>query len=152
MGERRMVETTLEQGRLLLDALPYPEHPEHHFVVDPDKFDFYAMDCYRHVGESTLAEMHAQEIIRKGTAPDGTERAPMRIAEAHATLGVMAARRGDLDGALSSGNAAIHGPRRSLPTLLMVASELSNEMAQVSSTATETHNFRDQLRALAHSA
>jgi hypothetical protein len=132
--------------------MPYPEHPEHHFVVDPDKFDFYAMDCYRHVGELTLAEMQAQEIIRKGTAPDGTERAPMRIAEAHVTLGVIAARRGDLDGALGSGTAAIHGPRRSLPTLLMVGNELSNEMSHVSAGASETREFQEELMALAHRA
>jgi hypothetical protein len=34
----------------LLESLPYPENLDHHFVVDPGKFDFYAMDCYRLVG------------------------------------------------------------------------------------------------------
>ena len=55
------------------------------------------MDCYRVVGNDTLAEMHAREIVRKTTAADGRELSPMRKSEAEITLGVVAARRGDLD-------------------------------------------------------
>ena len=90
LGDRRQVELALERGRELLDALPYPDNPRNHFQVDPAKFDFYAMDCYRLLGansggggtENRLAETYAHEIIRTGTDHDGTERAPMRIAEA----------------------------------------------------------------------
>lgn len=28
-----------------IEGMPYPENLDHHFVVDPAKFDFYAMDC-----------------------------------------------------------------------------------------------------------
>jgi hypothetical protein len=35
----------------LLESLPYPENVDHHFVVDPAGFDFYAMDCDRPLGE-----------------------------------------------------------------------------------------------------
>ncbi|MEV8204371.1 hypothetical protein [Streptomyces sp. NPDC079189] len=35
--------------------MPYPENLDHHFVVDPAKFDFYAMDCYRLLGEDRFA-------------------------------------------------------------------------------------------------
>lgn len=45
------METSLETGRRLLDAMPYPDNIENHFVVDQSKFDFYAMDCYRQVDE-----------------------------------------------------------------------------------------------------
>ena len=45
IGDRRQTEIALERGRRLLDVLPYPENLAHHFVVDPNKFDFYAMDC-----------------------------------------------------------------------------------------------------------
>lgn len=38
-----------------MDAMPYPENVENHFVVDPFKFDFYAMACYRQVGEGDRA-------------------------------------------------------------------------------------------------
>ena len=46
--------------------MPYPANLDHHFVVDPTKFDFYAMDCYRHLAEDRLAENLASEI-RHGT-------------------------------------------------------------------------------------
>jgi hypothetical protein len=112
----------------LLDSLPYPERPDNHFVVDPDKFDCYAMDCYRLVGDDTLAELHARETIRKATAPDGTTLAPMRRAEAEITLGVVAARRGAPDDALRHGYAALGMTRRSAPSLLMVSAELDQAL------------------------
>jgi tetratricopeptide (TPR) repeat protein/transcriptional regulator with XRE-family HTH domain len=152
MGDRRMVENTLEQARVLLEALPYPENPDHHFVVDPDKFDFYAMDCYRLAQEDRLAEIYAQEVLRKGTAPDGTELFPMRMAEAHVTLGVVAARRGDLDTAQDAGAQALAGERRSLPSLLLVASELRDEMATRAPDAPETVSFQNHLATLGRSA
>jgi len=62
--------------------MPYPENLDHHFVVDPIKFDFYAMDCYRHLADDNLAENLADEVIRSSTDFDGKERAPMRLAEA----------------------------------------------------------------------
>ncbi|MDQ3577178.1 MAG: XRE family transcriptional regulator, partial [Actinomycetota bacterium] len=124
MGNERNVARALENGRVLLDSLPYPERPDNHFVVDPDKFDFYAMDCYRLIGNDTLAELHASEIIRKTTNPDGTDRSPMRKAEATLTLAVVAARRGDLAAAVKQGQDALAIDRRSQPSLLMVGSEL----------------------------
>lgn len=124
MGDRRQVELALERGRLLLESLPYPENVNNHFAIDPDKFDFYAMDCYRRTGENSLATMTAEEVIRKSTAPDGTARTPMRIAEAKTTLAVVAAREGDLEAATNLGLDALDIPRQSVPSLLMVSQDL----------------------------
>jgi hypothetical protein len=115
----------LDRGRSLLEALPHPANLDHHFVVDPTKFDFYAMDCYRKLGEDRLAVTYADEVIQDGTDYDGTERAPMRIAEARITLAVSAARQGELDQALSYGRKAISGARKSLPSLRMAAGDLT---------------------------
>lgn len=145
MGNQRNVVQALEKGRVLLDSLPYPDRVENHFVVDPDKFDFYAMDCYRLIGDNELAEMHAREIIRKSTAPDGTVVSPMRKAESELTLGVVAARRGQLDEALSYGHSALSIPRRSQPSLLMVGSELDQELQQNFPKSSETHAFHNSL-------
>src|SRR5258707_14301691 len=57
-------EVALDRGRKLLEAMPYPDNLDHHFVVDPTKFDFYAMDCYRHLAEDRIAETLADEVIR----------------------------------------------------------------------------------------
>ena len=128
MGKPEEVHAALERGRELLDALPYPERPENHFVVDPDKWDFYAMDTYRIVGEDELARRNADEVIRRSTNPEGVVVAPMRKAEAELTLGVIAARQGDLDVASELGINALQDGRTSRPSLLMVAGELDEEL------------------------
>jgi hypothetical protein len=39
IGDHRQTEVALDKGRRLLESLPYPENLEHHFVVDPAKFE-----------------------------------------------------------------------------------------------------------------
>lgn len=94
MGDKRQTEVSLDRGRRLLDSLPYPDNLDHHFVVDPTKFDFYVMDCYRHLGEDSMAHSLADSVIQASTDFDGTERAPMRIAEARITQGCRRCPRG----------------------------------------------------------
>jgi len=125
IGDRRQTEVALDRGRQLLESLEQPTNLDHHFVVDPSKFDFYAMDAYRLLGEDRLAETYADEVIRVGTDFDGTERMPMRIAEARITRGVVAARDGDVQRAVAEGEHALQGDRKSLPSLLMVSRELA---------------------------
>lgn len=90
-------------------------------MVDPAKFDFYAMDCYRLLGEDRFAKNLADEVIRAGTDFDGSERLPMRMTEVRITLGVVAAGQGDLDQAVNYGEWALKGDRQSLPSLLTVS-------------------------------
>jgi hypothetical protein len=47
-----------------MESLPYPDNLDNHFTFDPDKFDFYAMHCYRRSGDDAMATLHAQEVIR----------------------------------------------------------------------------------------
>lgn len=103
----------------------YPDNLDHYLVVDPTKCDFYAMDCYRYLAEDRLAETLADEVIEAGTDFDGTERAPVRLAEARLTLGVVAARQGDLEQAIGHGSKALNGERMPLPSLLMVSRNLT---------------------------
>jgi hypothetical protein len=133
------------KGRIVLDSLPYPERPDNHFVVDPDKFDYYAMNCYRLITDDQLAEMHAREIIRKSTAPDGTVIAPMRTAESTLTLGVVAARRGDLEQAVTLGHTALTIGRKSKPSLLMVGSELDHVLSERFRGETQVRQFHEAL-------
>ena len=108
-----------------LDALPCPENLDHHFVVDPVKFDYYAMDRYRTVGANSMAGHLAEEVIEANTDCDGRERAPVRMAGAGITPGVVRAREGDLEGAVSLGMRALEGDRKSLPSLLVVSRDLT---------------------------
>jgi hypothetical protein len=148
IGDRRQTEIALDRGRRLLDSLPYPENLDNHFVVDPTKFDFYAMDCYRMLAEDKLAGNLADEVIRASTDFDGTERAPMRLAEARITLGVVAARQGDLEGAVHHGEQALNGRRKSLPSLLMVSRDLTRVLRERYSAERATQTYLRELEAI----
>ncbi|GAA1234869.1 hypothetical protein GCM10009676_18360 [Prauserella halophila] len=135
MGMAEEVHTALEKGSSLLGRIPYPERPENHFVVDPDKWDFYAMDTYRIVGEDQLAQRNAEEVVRRSVSSEGELVSPMRYAEAQLTLAVIAARRGDVEEANALGIRALQHGRKSRPSLLMVAGEVSAELDTYGATA-----------------
>ena len=148
IGDRRQTEVALDRGRRLLDSLPYPENLDNHFVVDPTKFDFYAMDCYRMLAEDKMAENLADEVIRASTDFDGTERAPMRLAEARITLGVVAARQGDIEEAVHHGEQALNGRRKSLPSLLMVSRDLTRVLRERYPSERATQTYLRELQAI----
>ncbi|PJN24720.1 hypothetical protein CG717_31985 [Streptomyces sp. CB02613] len=149
LGDRSQTEVALDKGRQILELQPYPEDIENHFVVDPAKYDFYRMDALRQVGgDLRLAGQLANEVIRSGTDFDGTERSPMRIAEARVTLGVVAAREGDLDTALAYGEQALAGERKSLPSLAMVASDLGRALQEGYGNSSDAQEFVAHLREL----
>jgi tetratricopeptide (TPR) repeat protein len=148
MGKPAEMQKTLERGRERLDGMPYPDNIENHFVVDPSKYDFYAMDCYRHVGENRLARELSDEVIRVSTGFDNQERWPMRIAEARITLGVVAAREGDLDEAVANGRRAISGDRKSLPSLAMVSQDLAGVLRHDYAKEPAAVAYLEQLQAI----
>lgn len=137
---------TLDRGRELLSRLPQPDRTDHHFVVDPSKWDFYAMDVFRLAGEDIRAEQHAEIVLSEGLMPDGTERSPMRMAEARLTLAAVASRRGDLEHAIDLGVKALTTARRSLPSLLMVSGELDTELRRRYPTDPTAADFHEALR------
>jgi hypothetical protein len=131
--------------------MPYPENLDHHFVVDPTKFDFYAMDCYRHLGDDRIAESLATEVIEAATDFDGTERAPMRIAEARITLGVVAARQGELELAIAHGERALSNERKSIPSLIMVSRDLTRVLKDRYPNESATKTYLEELSAVSRS-
>ncbi|MFW6721003.1 XRE family transcriptional regulator [Streptomyces sp. MAR4 CNY-716] len=149
LGDRRQVEVALDKGRRMLEGMPHPENLDNHFVVDPSKFDFYSMDCYRLVGEDKIARTLAEEVLRAGTDFDGHERSPMRNAEARVTLGVTAAREGDLEQALVMGERALEGDRKSVPSLIMTSRELAAEMRRRYSSESAAQDYLARLDTLA---
>ncbi len=140
------VRAALDRGQALLDDFPIPERPEHHFAVDPSKWVFYAMDAYRMAGKDDLAEEYANLVLANSIGPDGVEYAPMRVAEARLTLGVVAARSDNLEQATALGLNALRGTRKSLPSLMMVAGELDVELDRRYPNEPATAEFRDALR------
>ncbi|WP_326636366.1 hypothetical protein OIE67_02885 [Nonomuraea fuscirosea] len=130
IGDRREADRALTRGAEVLSTLPMPEHPDHHFVFDHAKWVFYAAICYTWLSDDDRAEEHARETIQMHMRPDGTSNAPMRVADAHIDLGIVHARRGDLDAAVDRGLAAFDIDRRSLTDLVHRAGDLDRVLRQ----------------------
>jgi tetratricopeptide (TPR) repeat protein len=152
IGDRRQAQAALDQGRALLQRMPHPDNLDHRFAVAPAEWDYFAMDVYRVLGanrpngtENRLARTYAENVITLRTDYDGTERAPKRIAEAHVTLGVVSARQGNLEGAISHGRNALHRNRQSLPSILMVHSELAAAIKQLGASDPAAEYFDELL-------
>jgi hypothetical protein len=148
MANHREALHALDRGARQLEGMEYPTNPSHHFVIDPAKFDFYAMDVRRLSGDDVGAEHLAREILAAGRARDGSERTVMRCAEARLTLAIVAARRGDVEAAVHWALTALGPDRRSLPHLLMTAGELTSEIHAVAPNTRLADDFLDRVRQL----
>ncbi|GAA2097835.1 hypothetical protein GCM10009780_45860 [Actinomadura alba] len=102
----------LERGATILGRLATPSRPEHHFVFDHSKWIFYASTIYTWLDDNDRAEEHAREIITRHSRDDGASDAPMRTADARINLGMIHARRGDLDAAVQEGLSAFDYDRQ----------------------------------------
>ncbi|APU19281.1 helix-turn-helix domain-containing protein [Actinoalloteichus sp. GBA129-24] len=145
MGDIQAVHRELDDGFRLLGRHDHPTRPENHFVIDPTKWDFYAMDCYRLVGDDTRAADHAHEVLRLSRLPHGAERSPMRATEARFTLGIGSLRNGDLDGAHAWTRAAVEVDRRSLLPFTMLAQEVHAETRRLYPRDPAAAELRDYL-------
>lgn len=137
MGDRHKTEVALEHVRHVLDHNPLPTNVRNHFVVDPTKASFYAMDAYRVLGENSQAHAMAETIVRTSTTPTGEVISPMRLAEAQLTQALVAARSGDVAGAMSLAETALSHDRRCLPSLQLVVGEVAHEIGRSNPTSAE---------------
>ncbi|GAA2921198.1 MULTISPECIES: hypothetical protein [Streptomyces] len=72
----------------------------------------------------------------------------MRNAEARVTLGVTAAREGDLEQAVIHGERALQGERQSVRSLIMTSRELAAVMKQRYSTEPAAQDYLNHLQEL----
>lgn len=130
LGDREATDKALTKGAQMLAKLPIPAHREHHFVFDHTKYAFYAATCYATLGDDERAEEHALEVISQHTRPDGSSNAPMRTAGARIDLGIVAARRGDLEQAVAYGESAFDFDRKSLTDLVSRTGDLDRVLQE----------------------
>jgi hypothetical protein len=128
----------------MLGRMPVPDHPEHHFVSDHTKWIFYASSCFVWLGDNDRTEEHAAEVIAKHARPDGTSNAPMRTAQARINLGIVAARRGQLDQAVAYGEGAFEYERQSLTALVSSSADLDNILQQRYRGERLAHEFHER--------
>ncbi|WP_157063214.1 hypothetical protein [Luteipulveratus mongoliensis] len=129
MGDRHKTEVELEKVRRVLDRIAMPENLRNHFAVDPTKASFYAMDAYRVLGADSLASAMANHVVATSQTPSHVI-SPMRLAEAVLTKATVAARAGDVAGAVTLAERALGQDRHSVPSLRMVAQETAREMGR----------------------
>jgi hypothetical protein len=135
----------MERGHALLERLPAINYPRH-FIYDRTKFSFYVASCYQWLGDDEKAEEHANEVFRDCAKFGTTERSPMRLAETNITLGLVHARRHNLDGAVDYGTRALSYKRRSGPSLLIRVAELDRAITNSFPGAREAHDFNEKFR------
>lgn len=131
LGDLPKAEEAMRAGEQAMNQLPSPTHPEHHFVFDPTKFLFYAAAIYQWAGEDEPAEEYSEAMFDQCVLPNGTTRWPMRFSETQVGMGIITARRGDLDAALQYGTRALGYERVSAPSLLARAQELDAVLQQL---------------------
>jgi hypothetical protein len=145
LGNRREAEDAMRRGGAALARLPVASHPEHHFVFDPSKLSFYAATCYALLGVADRAEEHARDVIARAINGDGVVRWPTRLAVARVDLGLVAAKRGQLDEAAHFGIEALGSGRVVASTLGWFAA-LDAALQRDGSDVPEVQDFHEQYR------
>jgi len=128
MGDDNRARSMLGTGRKVLSRLPVPEHPEHHFVFDGAKHEFYVATILTWLkSDDAAAEEHAREVVAQCRDKHGGILWPTRLGTTWLNLGLIATRRADLEEAVAHGKAALRLKRRSaefLPRALELRAEL----------------------------
>jgi len=90
MGDKRATET-LAAGKAILERLPVPDHPEHHFVFDRYKYEFCTATIYTWLGtDDRAAEENAREVVARCLGSGGVIRWPTRLSTTLVNLGQIA--------------------------------------------------------------
>jgi hypothetical protein len=135
----------LETGRKILSHLSAPAHPEHHFVFDGTKYEFYVATVLTWLGsDDAVAEEYAREVVAQCHDKDGGILWPMRLGTTLLNLGLITARRGDLAEAVANAEAALSLGRRSAE-FLPRALELHAELAARYPKERQTSELREML-------
>jgi hypothetical protein len=150
MGMTSLARVALADAEQILNRLPLPSRPEHHFVVDRPKWAFYAAQVFDLAGDRRATQAFTQECFVHCVAPDGTSRWPMRIAELQLCLAHLHLRAGALDAAVSYGMRALDHSRKSAPSLLPRARDLETALRKRWPGEPRSHRFRSALRQMQH--
>lgn len=78
LGSAARTERHVEAAVDVLQALPPPEDPQHHFVFDPPKLHSIAATAYAWLGLPARTEEHARRVIQ--AQQEGATRSPSRLA------------------------------------------------------------------------
>jgi tetratricopeptide (TPR) repeat protein len=113
LGNAAETDRHLEAASRVLDGLPAPEAPQHHFVFDPPKLHSVAATAFTWLGLPERAEHHARSVIRAQADPGSLSHNPTRVAMGRLDLAQSLLDQGRLDEALAEAVQAFDAfPRR----------------------------------------
>jgi hypothetical protein len=150
MGMTSVARVALADAEQVLDKIPAPCRPEHHFVVDRSKWLFYGAQVFDLAADGRPMLAFTQECLTRCVAPDGTTRWPMRIAELQLGLAHLHARAGALDTAVAYALQAFDHARQSGPSLLPRATDLDTALYDRWPGEDYARRYRRALRQIQH--
>jgi tetratricopeptide (TPR) repeat protein len=149
LGDQRPAEEALLRGAAALERRPEPEHPDHHFEFDTDKFAYYAGTTYAWLGMAKSTEKYALQVIEGNKDPRRPNFWPGRVRGAHLDLGLALAKQGRADEAAHEGLEALKGyPPRTW--LLRRAADLKQALTEHADVR-EVQEFDEQYLLARHS-
>jgi tetratricopeptide (TPR) repeat protein len=141
MGRRTEAERELEAAATALQGVPAPEHPQHHFVFDPPKYESFAATAYVWLRLPERAQEHARAVIRRQEDPASLTHNPSRLATARLDLGQVLLELGRLDESFAEASRAFDTfPRRDT---LVRARELDAEFQSRHAREHEAREFHE---------
>lgn len=150
MGDSRAVEM-LAAGEAMLHRIPQPRHPEHHFVFDRNKYEFYVATVLTWLGRDDIAaEEHARWVVSQ-CVHGGQVRWPMRLAISQIDLALLASRHSELAEAVTLGKSALALERRSaqlLPRAVELGKDLTARYPKEQLVSEFGEALHEQVRAL----
>lgn len=146
MGDRAGMRRLLDRAERLLARHGQPARPDNHFVVDPGKWAFFAMECHRVACDDLAASEFARQVLRLSQLPDGSERNPMRAGEARLTLAIAALRSGEVEEATEWARVALGAGRRSLPQVTSLVADLSRLTQHLLPKDPAARSLKEELR------
>jgi tetratricopeptide (TPR) repeat protein len=150
MGMASMARVALADAEQVLNTLPVPARPEHHFMFDRSKWVFYAAQVFDLAGDSRPMLAFTRECFTHCVAADGATRWPMRVAELQLGLAHLHGRAGSLDTAVGYGLQALDHARQSGPSLLRRAVDLDAALYDRWPGEPQARRYRRALRQVQH--
>ena len=150
IGDRRQTEVALDKGPASARSHAVPGKPGSPFRRGPDQVRLLRDGLLPHLADDQMAETLASEVIQASTDFDGTGTRADAPCRSHGSPWASSRRaRGDLEQAIHQGQrSALSGPRKSLPSLLMVSRDLTKVLNDQYPKEPETQAYLDQLHAL----
>ena len=143
LGDRVATERAIDQAAKEVAELPRPDEPDHHFVFDPPKIDYYAATAYTWLNDAESVRRHASAVIRESGNPAWNTWVPTRVSMAELDLATALVGNGELDEASDVGA----GPftRFVRHDTLLRAAELDRAIRRRYPLSKQARDFHEQL-------